>query len=232
MFKKIKIIILSLILVVSSSSSLFAESKLFYVVDEFDDYVIKLELDENFCKKFYTYKNNMLLYVSYYKDDGNLYMLIDGKEVIAVEVQNEYQGNISFVTSKAIKKAPSNFLLTNSGYVQKITISGDIIAAGQSAIRSAIVSAALASFGGAHAAISAASSSILSSLVVYIWENYSTYSTNVTRNSYVYNGCSWLLYNEFVYPGNYPIGAYAWTDNPSLGVASSVCKLASKTYPY
>lgn len=232
MFKKIKIIIVSLVLLVSSSASIFAEDERSFVIYQNDRYEIKAVIESDSSYKLYTYEDGKLLYVSYYKDDGNLYMNVEGNEILAMEIINEYQEDYSFITSKAIKRAPSKFLLTNSGYVKRIKITEEVIKLGESAILGVICNFIEDSFSGKNIGVSIVSSAILQALAAHIALNYSTYDTNVTRNSYVYNGCNWLLYNEFVYPGGYTVGAYAWTDNPSLGIASSVCKLASQSYPY
>ena len=232
MFKKIKIIIVSLVLLVSSSASIFAEDENSFVIYQNDGYEIKEVIESDLSYKLYTYEDGELLYISYYKDDGNLYMNVEGNEILAMEIIDEYQEDYSFITSKAIKRAPSKFLLTNSGYVQRIVINWDVISIGSDAIASVIIGFVIDKFNVKNLTTKVISVAIVQSLAVFIKNNYTTYDTNVTRNSYVYNGCNWLLYNEFVYPGGYTVGAYAWTDNPSLGIASSVCKLASQSYPY
>ncbi len=217
---------------ITSSVAIFAnENANELTIDESNGYTTKLCYDDDSSISVNTYKNGELIFSSYAKSDGNIYMLIDGKEVLAVEISYEQQNSAS-LANYSIRRAPSTFILTNSGAVQNIKITGSVIEAGKAAIKSAIIGAMLNAWKGLKATVCSGASSALESLVGYIYDNYTTYSTNIIRNSYVYNGCTWLLYNEFVYPEGYTIGTYAWTDNPSLGVAPYTCKVASQSYPY
>ena len=72
----------------------------------------------------------------------------------------------------------------------------------------------------------------ISFTIRYIWTHYTAYDANISRNSYVYNGCSWLIYHEFVCPEGHTIVTYRWTDHPSLGIAPYTCKIASQMYKY
>ncbi len=217
---------------ITSSVAIFAnENANELTIDESNGYTTKLCYDDDSSISVNTYKNGELIFSSYAKSDGNIYMLIDGKEVLAVEISYEQQNSAS-LANYSIRRAPSTFILTNSGAVQNIKITGSVIEAGKAAIKSAIIGAMLNAWKGLKATVCSGASSALESLVGYIYDNYTTYSTNIIRNSYVYNGCTWLLYNEFVYPEGYTIGTYGWTDNPSLGVAPYTCKVASQSYPY
>lgn len=177
--------------------------------------------------------NNTLLYRTYYKNDGNIYMLINGEETLAVEITSP-QSSLEDIKTKSFEnyRAPSNFVLTTSGVVQRITISGSIIAAGTSAVVNALIAVMRDYFANNSIKFTAVGMATLSALCNYIVQNYTTYDTNIIRNGYVYSGCTWLLYNEFVYPEGYTVGAYCWTDNPSLGIAPYACKIASQTYQY
>lgn len=217
---------------ITSSVAIFAnENANELTIDESNGYTTKLCYDDDSSISVNTYKNGELIFSSYAKSDGNIYMLIDGKEVLAVEISYEQQNSAS-LANYSIRRALLTFILTNSGTVQNIKITGSVIEAGKAAIKNAIIGAMLNAWKGLKAAVCSGASSALESLVGYIYDNYTTYSTNIIRNSYVYNGCTWLLYNEFVYPEGYTIGTYGWTDNPSLGVAPYTCKVASQSYPY
>lgn len=217
---------------ITSSVAIFAnENANELTIDESNGYTTKLCYDDDSSILVNTYKNGELIFSSYAKSDGNIYMLIDGKEVLAVEISYEQQNSAS-LANYSIRRALLTFILTNSGTVQNIKITGSVIEAGKAAIKSAIIGAMLNAWKGLKATVCSGASSALESLVGYIYDNYTTYSTNIIRNSYVYNGCTWLLYNEFVYPEGYTIGTYGWNDNPSLGVAPYTCKVASQSYPY
>lgn len=232
MTKRIITCLISLMLSITSSVAIFANENVNELtIDESNGYTTKLCYDDDNAFSVNTYKDGELIFSSYAKSDGNIYMLIDGKEVLAVEISYEQQ-NILSLANYSIRRAPSTFILTNSGAVQDIKISGSVIEAGKAAIKSAIIGAMLGAWKGLKAAVYSGTSSALESLVAYIYDNCTTYDTNIIRNSYVYNGCTWLLYNEFVYPEGYTIGTYSWTDNPSLGVAPYTCKVASQSYPY
>lgn len=232
MTKRIITCLISLMLSITSSVAIFAnENANELTIDESNGYTTKLCYDDDSSISVNTYKNGELIFSSYAKSDGNIYMLIDGKEVLAVEISYEQQNSAS-LANYSIRRAPSTFILTNSGTVQNIKIAGSVIEAGKAAIKNAIIGAMLNVWKGLKATVCSGASSALESLASYIYDNYNTYSTNIIRNSYVYNGCTWLLYNEFVYPEGYTIGTYGWTDNPSLGVAPYTCKVASQSYPY
>ncbi len=231
MFKKIKILSLSLILLISSSSSIFAENEHSYIISKFDGYSIK-EVFKDDEYKVYTYKDDELLYITFSKDDGNLYMLINDKEILAMEIVNETNDVDDFITSKALKRAPSNFLLTSSGVVQRIKINIDVINVGVAAVESLLLSYVHNGFDKSGLKMAIVNQAVLDSLALYIVHNYTTYDTNITRNNYVYNGCNWLYYSELIFPSGQVVEGYAWSDNPGSGIASSVCKLASQTYPY
>lgn len=217
---------------ITSSVAIFAnENANELTIDESNGYTTKLCYDDDTAISVNTYKDGELIFSSYTKSDGNIYMLIDGKEVLAVEISYEQQNSAS-LANFSIRRAPATFILTNSGAVQNIKISGSVIEAGKAAIKSALISVMLSFWKGLKVAVCSGASSALEGLVAYIYDNFTTYNTNIIRNSYVYNGCTWLLYNEFVYPEGYTIGTYGWTDNPSLGVAPYTCKLASQSYPY
>lgn len=199
------------------------------IIAESGDHVTKLHY-ENGTTSVCTYEGNNLMFKSYLKDDGNVYMLIDNKEILAVEIT--YKEMAVPLMSTDFRRAPSVFLLTNSGAVQNIKITGNVIEAGKAAVQNVLVDMMTATIVGKKMNLTDVAWSALEGLASYICNNYTTYDTDIIRNSYVYNGCNWLLYNEFVYPEGYTIGAYYWTDNPSLGVAPYTCKLASKSYPY
>lgn len=96
-------------------------------------------------------------------------------------------------------------------------------------IRNALLGAIFTS-DGPDSRVASAATSALNALADYIWTHYTTYDANISRNSYVYSGCSWLIYHEFVYPEGYTIGTYRWKDHPSLGIAPYTCKIASQMY--
>lgn len=231
MTKRIITCLISLMLSITSSVAIFANENVNELtIDESNGYTNKLCYDDDSAISVNTYKDGELIFSSYTKSDGNIYMLIDGKEVLAVEISYEQQNNAS-LANYSIRRAPSTFILTNSGAVQNVKITGSVIEAGKAAIRNALLGAMAGVITGGGALVGATSGA-LTSLVDYIWTHYETYDTSITRNTYVYNGCTWLTYTEFVYPEGYTIGMYNWTDNPSLGVAPYVCKIASQTYPY
>lgn len=231
MTKRIITCLISLMLSITSSVAIFASENVNELtIDESNGYTTKLCYDDDSAISVNTYKDGELIFSSYTKSDGNIYMLIDGKEVLAVEISYEQQNNAS-LANYSIRRAPSTFILTNSGAVQNVKITGSVIEAGKAAIRNALLGAMAGVITGGGALVGATSGA-LTSLVDYIWTHYETYDTSITRNTYVYNGCTWLTYTEFVYPEGYTIGMYNWTDNPSLGVAPYVCKIASQTYPY
>lgn len=231
MTKRIITCLISLMLSITSSVAIFANENVNELtIDESNGYTTKLCCDDDSAISVNTYKDGELIFSSYTKSDGNIYMLIDGKEVLAVEISYEQQNNAS-LANYSIRRAPSTFILTNSGAVQNVKITGSVIEAGKAAIRNALLGAMAGVITGGGALVGATSGA-LTSLVDYIWTHYETYDTSITRNTYVYNGCTWLTYTEFVYPEGYTIGMYNWTDNPSLGVAPYVCKIASQTYPY
>ena len=236
MTKRIITCLISLMLSITSSVAIFANENVNELtIDESNGYTTKLCYDDDTAISVNTYKDGELIFSSYAKSDGNIYMLIDGKEVLAVEISYEQQNSLS-LANYSIRRAPSTFILTSSGALQNIKITGSVIEAGKAAIRNALWGAMAGAIAGGgdlvHGALVGASSSALTSLVDYIWTHYETYDTSITRNTYVYNGCTWLTYTEFVYPEGYTIGMYNWTDNPSLGVAPYTCKIASQTYPY
>lgn len=234
MIKKMFTCLISIALIVTSSTTVFADEKTDeMIVDDSNGYVTTIQYNDNGIISVNTYENNVVVYASSVKENGNIYMQIDGHEVLAVVISNILKSETDDpeFSSLPLRKAPSSFILTSSGAVQHIKITGDVIDAGQAAIRNALIGA-LFSWGGVTAHITGATVGALGALVDYIWTHYTTYDANVIRNSYVYNGCTWLLYNEFVYPEGYTVGTYGWTDNPSLGIAPYTCKIASQTYPY
>jgi hypothetical protein len=84
------------------------------------------------------------------------------------------------------------FILTSSGAVQHTKITGSVIEAGQAAIRNALLGAIFTS-GGPDSRVASAATSALNALVDSIWTHYTAYEANISRNGYVYNGCSWLI---------------------------------------
>ena len=178
MTKRIITCLISLMLSITSSVAIFANENVNELtIDESNGYTTKLCYDDDNAFSVNTYKDGELIFSSYAKSDGNIYMLIDGKEVLAVEISYEQQ-NILSLANYSIRRAPSTFILTNSGAVQNIKISGSVIEAGKAAIKSAIIGAMLGAWKGLKAAVYSGASSALESLVAYIYDNCTTYDTN------------------------------------------------------
>ena len=164
-------------------------------------------------------------------------MNVDGNEVLAVEITcTENANTLTDPTIPSIQRAPSSFVLTSSNTVLGISISETVISAGKTMVISALSAIVGKYFGQGNytkVKLVAGAMATIEALASYIIESgFTTYETNIIRNTYVYSGCSWLLYAEFEYPEGYTVGAYQWTDNPSLGIALYVCKIASQSYPY
>ena len=229
--KKILLFITCLIVVLSGNVVKAQESENNSVFLSGNFKFVSEQTDEK-SFEYNTYDDNgNLLYSSYYKDDGNLYMLIDGEETLAITINVNPQLSIEKLPTF---RAPSNFLETSTGYVQAIKINANVIDAGKVAVENALGGFIMGYWSGLgfKGRLVNAGKEALSGLASYIIENYDTYDTSVIRNNYIYNGCDWLLYTEFQFPSNYTVGSYAWKDNPVLGVAPYVCKMASQSYPY
>lgn len=159
--------------------------------------------------------------------DGNIYMQNDFETVLAIsytesELPNEIQS-----------RAPKEFIIKRSGKLYGITITANVIGAGQTAVEAAITQFLIAK---AQDKFSLKDTAI-DAIVIFAKEvvkstKVGSYESDIIHSLYVYNGCSWLLYDEFELPTGDTIGNHTWLDNPILGVAPAVCKTASLKYPY
>lgn len=238
MIKRVITSLVTLMLFVSSSTAIFAqEERNELTIDESDDYVTKLEFDGNggFVSTN-TYIGDELIYSSYYKSDGNVYLLVDGIELLAINVEEVPYDNLNNDKAlNSVQRAPSQFILKNSGYILKVKVTNEVIEQGKQAISNTLKTLLknyIYTGGNTYVAFTAAGITAIEELAGLIKSSYSEFNTNVTRNYYVYNGCDWLLYSEFVFTQGYTVGGYSWADNPSLGIASYTCKVASQKYPY
>lgn len=207
------------------------ENKERVLVEKYDNFEVFIVYDDINGESIVTYENNCEIYRSFYKEDGNVYQVNSkGEETLAIEVEVDLS---QIEENLIVPRAPSQFYLVNQSNAVKFTINGNVVDAGKTAIRNAIIGFGLGFFqGGTAGAIAGASTGALGALVDYIWSNGETYTTNIIRKYYLYSGCDWLMYSELVYPTGQTIGFYSWKDNPQLGIAPYVCKLASQTYPY
>ena len=88
MTKRIITCLISLMLSITSSVAIFANENVNELtIDESNGYTTKLCYDDDSAISVNTYKDGELIFSSYTKSDGNIYMLIDGKEVLAVEME-------------------------------------------------------------------------------------------------------------------------------------------------
>ena len=182
-----------------------------------------------------TYENGELLYVSYYKDDGNMYMIIDGVEVLALKIEKSLTLSIPnmSVNNSNLLSVSSDFILSFSTNPKKVTITQEVIDAGESAVYSILKAYIEGAFsGGAATSFMYGAKESLSQLAHLIALAYQEPDFTITENHYIHNGCDWLTCIEFRYSTGHVASAYNWRDNPSLGVATYMCKMASQTYPY
>lgn len=165
-------------------------------------------------------------------DNGSILMKINGvyEEVAYVTDSHSHQHNYNNLISSY--SAPSQFLLNSSKAGIQVKINANVISMGKIAVKETLVAIVSSLVTSDKIKMTALSISIAASLAEYISNNYETYEVNCTRKSYVYNGCTWLIYDEICFPGGYDVGGYIWLDNPGLGTAPTTCKLASQTYPY
>lgn len=235
--KKCFLVILSIFMglnIVIQTNVIYAKDQVdiipnFELIDEADEYEYYVYNGNQKQPVIYTYKDNELIYKSYFKDDGNVYTLINGEEVLSVVIEKE----TNFVSHNSVMnglRAPSEFILTQSNRAYSIRITGTVIDAGKAAIRNAIISGLLG-LATTGAIISSAGLGAIGGVVDYIWTHCEVYETTIYRNTYMYNGCDWLTWYDFVFPTGHTVGIYHWKDNPSLGIAPTVCKLASQKYP-
>lgn len=175
------------------------------------------------------YTNGKLDYTFFEGEDGNIYMQEDLEVKLAIKVTETVIVEIDNLQSRA----PSVFILQGSRNLIGITITADVIGAGteavEDAVKALIASQVLGVFSfkaGAAAAIASFAYEIVSTT------QFGSYVSEIVHKVYEYNGCDWLLYDEFELPTGDEIGDYTWLDNPALGVAPYVCKFASQTYPY
>ena len=132
-----------------------------------------------------------------------------------------------------LTRAPSIFILQGSRNLIGITITAEVIKAGTTAVKTAIKTLLIAKAMGAISIKFAAAVAIADFAdVIVSTTKFGTYKSNIIHKYYVYNGYDWLGYDEFELPTGDEIGEYSWSDNPVLGIAPYVCKIASQTYPY
>lgn len=203
------------------------------IISEYEGYVTYSEYDED----------NNLVFITTYEDEeiyrfshinNEIYLITDNEYILAATVEKTpiIYDLVELVQNTEMFRAPSSFVLTNTSYAIGITINASIIDLGKTAIYSALNSVISSVLNMEAITFTSVSLDVMWDLAVYIYENHETYDTSVIRKSYVYSGCTWLIYGELIYPSGHEVGAYTWLDNPSLGVAPYVCKMASLTYPY
>lgn len=165
-------------------------------------------------------------------ENGSIMMKIDGiyEEVAYVDDSSAQQHTLKDPISLYI--APSQFLLSTTKQGIQVRINANVISMGITAIQETLIAIVSSKVTSEKINITSLSISIAANLAIYIYNNYEVYEVNCTRKSYVYNGCTWLIYDEICFPDGYDVGGYIWLDNPGLGVAPATCKLASQTYPY